>query len=206
MDKILYTQEDVDFLLDWRDKNKDKVRNYPCPIKAIKIISKVNTSLCTCVRNGNTIKVNVTLGGKPFGKILVEILDSGMYRVYEKKTSKIFNSEMIQSIMTVYASTMALLAYGNETTKQAKQVVHKSNDNKQKLNKKKHNKSNPNGVTYVLRRDSTTAAIIPLGKHRSPQGTFNVRGHFRHYKDGKVVWIAEYSKGRGEKKSKTYKL
>ena len=205
MDKILYTKEDVEFLLGWRDKHKEQVREYPCPLKAIKIISKANTSLCTCIRDGNTIKVTVTLGGKPFGKIFAELVGSGMYRVNEKKTSKIFNTEMIQSIMTVYASTMALLAYGGGTTKPSKQTDRKPNGGKSQPNKK-HNKSKPNGVTYVLRRDSTTAAILPHGKHRSPQGTFNVRGHFRHYKDGKVVWISEYSKGYGEKKSKTYKL
>lgn len=205
MDKIIYSQEDIDFLLDWRDKHKEDVRKYACPIKAIKIISKANTSLCTCIRDGNTIKVTVTLGGKPFGKIFAELVGSGMYRVNEKKTSKIFNTEMIQSIMTVYASTMALLAYGGGTTKPLKRADSKPNGSKPQPNKK-HNKSKPNGVTYVLRRDSTTAAILPHGKHRSPQGTFNVRGHFRHYKDGKVVWIEEYSKGHGEKKSKTYKL
>lgn len=206
MDKILYSKEDIDFLLGWRDKNKEKVREYVCPIKAIKIISMVNGTICTCVRNGNIINVGVTLNGKHFGKIVAEYLNSGLYRVDEKCTSKIFTTDMIQSIMTVYASTMALLAYGNEITKPAKQVDRKPTDNKHKPAKKKSKKSKSSGITYVLRRDSKTAAIMPHGKHRSPQGTFNVRGHFRHYKDGKVVWIEEYSKGRGDKKSKTYKL
>ena len=209
MDKILYSKEDIDFLLGWRDKNKEKVRKYVCPIKAIKIISMVNGTICTCVRNGNIINVGVTLNGKHFGKIVAEYLNSGLYRVDEKCTSKIFTTDMIQSIMTVYASTMALLAYGNETTKPSKQIIHKSDDSKpkdNKKNKKKQSKSKPSGITYVLRRDSKNAVIIPHGKHRSPQGTFNVRGHFRHYRDGKIVWIEEYSKGRGDKKSKTYKL
>ena len=205
MDKILYSKDDIDFLLGWRDKNKEKVREYVCPIKAIKIISMVNGTICTCVRNGNIINVGITLNGKHFGKIVAEYLNSGLYQVDEKRTSKIFTTDMIQSIMTVYASTMALLAYGNETTRPSKQVVHKAIDNKPKSNKKSA-KSKPTGVTYVLRQDSKNAVIIPHGKHRSPQGTFNVRGHFRHYKDGKIVWIEEYSKGRGDKKSKTYKL
>ena len=205
MDKILYTKEDIDFLLSWRDKHKDDVRKYTCPVKAIKIISKVNGTICTCIRKGDTISVGVTLNGQHYGKILVELLHSGLYKVNDKHTSKIFAAESIQSIMTVYASTMALLAYGNETTKPARQVIQKQSNDKKKSNKKS-TKSKPTGITYVLRRDSKTAVIIPHGKHRSPQGIFNVRGHFRHYKDGKVVWIEEYSKGRGEKKSKTYKL
>ena len=205
MDKILYSKDDVEFLLSWRDRHLDEVREYACPIKAIKIISKVNGTICTCVRNGNTINVSVTLNGKHYGKIVAEILCFGMYQVDTNRTSKIFTSDAIQSIMTVYASTMALLAYGNETSRPSKQVSHKAIDNKPKSNKKSA-KSKPTGVTYVLRRDSKNAVIIPHGKHRSPQGTFNVRGHFRHYKDGKVVWIEEYSKGSGTKRSKTYKL
>lgn len=209
MDKILYSKDDVEFLLSWRDKHLDEVRKYACPIKAIKIISKVNGTICTCVRNGNTINVSVTLNGKHYGKIVAEILYMGMYHVDTNRTSKIFTSDAIQSIMTVYASTMALLAYGNETTKPSKQIIHKSDDSKpkdNKKNKKKQSKSKSSGITYVLRRDSKNAVIIPHGKHRSPQGTFNVRGHFRHYRDGKIIWIEEYSKGCGDKKSKTYKL
>ena len=205
MDKILYSKEDVDFLLDWRDKHLDEVRKYACPVKAIKIISTVNGTICTCIRNGDIINVSVTLNGKHFGKIVAEILHySGLYKVDEKHTSKIFDIEQVKSIMTIYASTMALLAYGGETTKPSKQAVHKSDGSKK--SNKKSSKSKPTGITYVLRRDSKNAVIIPHGKHRSPQGTFNVRGHFRHYKDGKVVWIEEYSKGNGAKKSKTYKL
>lgn len=205
MDKIFYTKEDMEFLLNWRDKHIDYVHQCVCPIRAIRIISKVNGIALTCVRDGDTIKINVTLDERPYGKLIAHILPSGFYEV-DDKTSKILDMESIQSIMTTYVSTMALLAYGNEITKPAKQVDRKPTDNKHKPAKKKSKKSKSSGITYVLRRDSKTAAIIPHGKHRSPQGTFNVRGHFRHYRDGKIVWIEEYSKGRGDKKSKTYKL
>lgn len=37
---------------------------------------------------------------------------------------------------------------------------------------------------------------VPIGSHRSPEGVFNVRGHFRFYKkSGKVIWIDSYMKG-----------
>lgn len=205
MDKIFYTKEDMDFLLDWRDKHIDYVHQCACPIRAIRIISKVNGIAMTCVRDGDTIKVTITLNGLPYGKLIVHILPSGFYKV-DDKTSEILDMEAIQSIMTTYASTMALLAYGNEITRPAKQSDRKPTDSEHRPTKKKSKKSKSSGITYVLRRDSKTAAIMPHGKHRSPQGTFNVRGHFRHYKDGKVVWIEEYSKGCGAKKSKTYKL
>lgn len=37
---------------------------------------------------------------------------------------------------------------------------------------------------------------VPVGHHRSPEGVFEVRGHFRYYKKtGKIVWIDGYLKG-----------
>ena len=48
--------------------------------------------------------------------------------------------------------------------------------------------------------------MMAKGSHRSPRGSY-VRGHYRHYKSGKVVWIEEYQKGTGKaEKGKTYKL
>lgn len=205
MDKIFYTKEDMEFLLNWRDKHIDYVHQCVCPIRAIRIISKVNGIALTCVRDGDIIKINVSLNERPFGKLIAHTLPSGYYKV-DDKTTKNLNMDEIQSIMTTYASTMALLAYGNEITRPAKQISRRTETNNPNSNKKKPKKSKSSGITYVLRRDSKTAAIMPHGKHRSLQGTFNVRGHFRHYKDGKVVWIEEYSKGCGAKKSKTYKL
>lgn len=205
MDKIFYTKEDMDFLLDWRDKHIDYVHACVCPIRAIRIISKVNGIALTCIRDGEIIKINISLNERPYGKLIANILPSGFYEVDDRTTENL-DMEAIQSIMTTYASTMALLAYGNEITKPTKRTYHKADVDKKKPNKKKPKKSKSSGITYVLRRDSKTAVIIPHGKHRSPQGTFNVRGHFRHYKDGKIVWIEEYSKGCGKKKSKTYKL
>lgn len=37
---------------------------------------------------------------------------------------------------------------------------------------------------------------VPVGHHRSPEGVFEVRGHFRRYKNtGKIIWIDSYLKG-----------
>ena len=60
--------------------------------------------------------------------------------------------------------------------------------------------------TYILRQDNGVLVAAPKGSHASPKGTFTVRGHYRHYASGKVVWIAEYKKGTGKKKAKTYKI
>lgn len=52
-----------------------------------------------------------------------------------------------------------------------------------------------NGKIIVFRPYKGTLYAVPVGHHRSPEGVFEVRGHFRKYKSGKVVWIDSYLKG-----------
>lgn len=52
------------------------------------------------------------------------------------------------------------------------------------------------GKSIIFREHQGELYAIPTGTHRSPQGIFNVRGHFRFYKKtGKVIWIDSYFKG-----------
>ena len=53
------------------------------------------------------------------------------------------------------------------------------------------------GGTKVItfRKHNETVYAIHTTAHRSPEGVFSVRGHFRHYKSGKIIWIDEYLKG-----------
>lgn len=107
-----------------------------------------------------------------------------------------------QSALTVYCSLMALMAYGKVeaggTSEPRERTIHKSN---KELPRKKRPLT-----TYILRTINGTLLAAPRGSHASPSGIFTVRGHYRHYKSGKVVWIAEYKKGTGKKKPKTYKI
>ncbi len=52
----------------------------------------------------------------------------------------------------------------------------------------------------VFRKFKERLYAVPVGHHRSPEGVFEVRGHFRYYKNsGKVVWIDSYLKGKEDK-------
>lgn len=54
----------------------------------------------------------------------------------------------------------------------------------------KHNK------IVVFKKFNDSLYAVPTSYHRSPEGVFEVRGHFRHYKEsGKVIWIDGYLKG-----------
>lgn len=51
------------------------------------------------------------------------------------------------------------------------------------------------GENYSIREYDDKIYLIEGGSHRSPNGIFSVRGHFRKYKNGKIIWIDEYLKG-----------
>lgn len=51
---------------------------------------------------------------------------------------------------------------------------------------------------YFVREYDNKIYAVSSHTHRSPEGVFSVRGHFRKYKSGKVIWIDEYLKGTDE--------
>ena len=50
----------------------------------------------------------------------------------------------------------------------------------------------------IFRLFEGTVYAVSTSSHRSPSGVFGVRGHFRRYKNGHVIWIDEYMKGLGD--------
>lgn len=58
-----------------------------------------------------------------------------------------------------------------------------------------HSKSQGNDKVFTFRKYDDKIYAVQTTAHRSPEGIFSVRGHFRKYKDGKIVWIDEYLKG-----------
>ena len=206
MDKIEYTKNDINFLLEWRDKNKELVRMGLCPIKAIKILSKENGITLTCIRKDRIVHISITQLGRSLGAITFECIPMGLCKIVKNTTKKLQNDD-VQSVITVYASTMAIMAFGGQFDAPPK--VKKPNRNNESSPSKKKStskKNKSNGITYVLKRTDKDVQILRQGSHARPEGTFSVRGHFRHYKNGRVIWIAEYVKGSGKEKDKKYRL
>lgn len=57
-------------------------------------------------------------------------------------------------------------------------------------------KNSDDGKVIAFREYNGKVYAIETTAHRSPDGIFSVRGHFRKYsKTGKVIWIDEYLKG-----------
>ena len=210
MDKVIFKIKDVDALLAWRDNHPDLVRSLPMPLKALEFIFPESGWSFKAIREKEFITFHPALHGKPVGKMKLRVCPGGKLAMV--KRDNILKGEDVETIITVYCSTMALMVYGNgsrvvETTPSLV-VSQKPTEARESVSGNKKGKDTRNGVTYILRATRDGVAAIPQGSHASPSREFSVRGHFRHYKSGKVVWVDEYRKGTDQKKkkSKRYQL
>ena len=200
MDKIKLSVSDIEFILRWRDEHPDLVRFGRCPLKAVKLICFETGHIITAVREEKRLTLGVSHNGKRLGKLTFELLFGGFWKL-TKDTTKL-TDENRQAVLTVYASTMALLLFGQATLTDETPEP----ETRELLPSRTHSPGQPRrkSRTYILRRNGEHPARSARGHHASPRYAFSVRGHYRHYKSGKVVWIAEHTRGKGDRKDKTY--
>lgn len=201
MDKIIITSADIENLLEWRDNNTELVRMHPAPFKGV-ILQFPDTGIeIKTITDAPRVTFYTKTNGTPRGKIIAERMPGGFYRTTKNETP--FEREDIQSIITVYASLMALITYYIPPEREPAPA----RDQKPVPKPKKQQKTKQSAAaTYLLRTTAAGIRIAPKGSHASPAHAFNVRGHYRRYKSGRVVWIAPYTKGTDKTKPKTYKL
>lgn len=211
MDKVIFKDDDVNRLLEWRDtgNNAELVRRCPMPCKAIQMVFPDTQISIKCIRKKwDEVTFQVNEQGRSVGAIKIVILITGGYKI--KQQPKHYNDENVMSVATVYFSLIALMTYGDGVEYTPKEldvldsVVEKDD---KKLNKYvPHTKKQPS-ITYLLHRGANgRISVGSKGHHNSPRGEFKVRGHFRHYENGSVVWISEYKKGTGKRKDKIYRI
>lgn len=202
MDRVELTAADVIALLAWRDEHKELVRAMPAPLKAVEIILRHNNLRIKGIREDDMLRLHLNLGGRSLGNARFRVDSENKALILVRSTLKI-KDEDLKSVLTGYCSLMALMTYGTKTSaKPCEKRERKATPNKAKLSTHKPTKR----ITYIIKRTNGTLQAVPEGSHASPRGEFTVRGYYRHYKSGKIVWIAEYRKGSGKKKSKTYRM
>lgn len=209
MDRCVLSREDLDALLAWRDEHKELVRAFPAPLKSVGILFKHNDYRIVGIRDGDKLKLQLFHGFDSLG--WAELMyDRFQRRLIGKKSKLKITQESFQSVLTVYCSLMALMVYGNEDAAGAEDLaaVPNSRDPQKAEHRSaaKRSRAAKESITYILRRTNGGLQAIPRGSHAKPAGVFTVRGHYRHYKSGKIIWIAEYKKGEGKQKKKTYKV
>ena len=202
MDRIILSSKDVETLLKWRDNNTDLVRRNAAPFKGIMLEFPDTNIIIKAYNDAGKIAFYLQLDGEKAGKITGRQLPGGLFQ--EKKNTTKLLKEDVQSIITVYASLMAFIVY-NKPAAAAAAARDLRQDKPKKPGKRKQHPLK-NGITYIFKHSSSGPRLQQRGQHASPARAFTVRGHYRHYKNGKTVWIKPYSKGTGGHKDKTYKL
>ena len=201
MDKIILSTQDVETLLKWRDQNKDLIRKNPAPFKGVMLEFPETNITIKAYNDGGKIAFYLQVDGEKAGKITGQQLPGGLFQ--EKKNTTKLKKDDVQSVITVYASLMALIVYYKPEAAAGKETRQERPKKPGKAGKRPAKNS---VVTYILRGSAAGPRIQRHGQHASPAGVFTVRGHIRRYKDGRAVWIAPYTKGNGKQKNKTYKL
>ena len=220
MDRIVITTDDIDPLFEWRDKHLDLVLRCPCPLKGIEIHVKPtdnaeNAFYLRCIREKpNRLRLYIgTEGDRASGYFLLEHMPDGKWLKLKDTINgdstkfKPSKKEFGDSLVALYGTLMAIMVYSSDLElPEAKDEDQKPKKATAKKSKKAPQMKSSAGITYILRRSGKTLSVGHSGSHASPKGIFTVRGHWRHYQNGNIVWISEYRKGIGNKKSKTYKI
>lgn len=203
MDKIILHSQDVETLLKWRDQNKELIRRNPAPFKGI-ILEFPDTNInIKAYNDAGKLSFYLQVNGEKAGKISGLQLAGGLFQ--EKKNTTKLEKDNVQSIITVYASLMAFIVYHDPAPAPAAAPPDPRQDKPKKAGKARQQRQK-SSITYIFKHSSSGPRLQRRGQHASPAGAFSVRGHYRHYKNGKTVWIRPYNKGTGGKKDKTYKL
>jgi hypothetical protein len=156
-----------------------------------------------CFRSDKKLKLYLNSPARELGHVVFAPLGNGLWK---KKVSTLpadcNPTETEQGALTVYGSLMALMTYGAVGIRGEKSATSTKAPAKRIGSTKPHTAN----TTYIIHSAGKQLTVVPRGHHASPACSFTVRGHFRHYKSGKTVWIAEYRKGTGRSRDKTYKI
>ena len=124
--------------------------------------------------------------------------------VLMKTNRSSLSDEEVQDCLTVYMSLMAMVVYASANEDSVENITTGNSAVKTKTNK--HQKKGVS-ITYLIHKAKRlTQETKEKCERKHPTKAFSVRGHFRHYKSGKVVWIEQHTRCDGKKKSKVYKL
>lgn len=211
-DVIVIEPDKVLKLFEWRDNNKDIVRAFK-PILTDVVIEV--GGLCVHVEEvakAETFRYSVYDAEK---LLLIEVWNrtkmSG-YTVFEDLPKQFKeNPEALKdyrmSVVSLYASLMTYMEHNREVVTErtvTKQVVKK---------KGKNGKNKKKSVSYLKRTVYDLPNIIQTSnqkrEYNKPDYQYTVRGHWRHYKSGKQIWVPSYDKNKDKPKreaGKTYKF
>ena len=101
MNKVILKTEDIEYLLKWRDRHTDLVRQSPCPMKSCQLRFPDVDTIVNAHADGSTIRFDVMFGSEPIGRVEFEKTIFGMCKLKKNKTK--LKNDGVQGILTVYS-------------------------------------------------------------------------------------------------------
>ncbi len=189
MNTICIEESAYSYLREWADKDRMKYSLAEPFFRKCEIRKKDNPEFVLYVESKGlqrkfSLKINKKLFAK--GEFFPTPEGTNDFQIHYKIAEETVPSQEQLNVMMVliisYVHTNAFLWYGNFLDRDKREFSAVG----------KNQKSNKTIVFKPFRNQLYAASV---GHHRSPEGVFQVRGHFRRYKTGKVIWIDGFLKG-----------
>lgn len=206
MVKIPLTVEQINALLKWRDEHKELVRACVVPFPACEIISENGMKIRTQQNKDFPSVYSFTVSNT----ILHEI--KGRFD-YMTMTGRVIHGapqlshEDTQTAITVWGTVMAYIVNFEPEIVEKEQGETKNKESKRRSTSPRKQKRPENRILYLnpvkFIGESKNAV---QRKYTPPSCVFSVRGHYRHLKSGKVIYVRPYEKNTEKEKDKRNKI
>lgn len=206
MVKIPLSVEQINAPLKWRDEHKELVRALIIPFPECSITSENNMKVRVKQDKAYKSVYHFTVSNTKVHYV------AGRF-AYETKSEKVYNGlpiadkETIQSAITVWASVMAYIVNFDPEIVEKEDGEPENKSSKQRSTSQQKQKRPENSVLYLNPiKYITDGKNATQRKYTPPSCAFSVRGHYRHLKSGKVVYVHPYEKNTGKEKDKRNKI
>lgn len=191
--------DDLEKLLDWRDSNKDLVRNYKHILtEGVIQFEDIFEEHFKCIDLANNIIAITTYWDRiPFLSFTLRVNTGDVKITYVNQlfVDKVYPDysipDLLQDAITIHASLMALMEHYQGAVETSRAISYKP---PKKSNKHRPNKKRIKIMHKVFRIIPSKIPASSRSYNRHTE-SWKVRGHWRHYKSGKKVWVREHIKG-----------
>lgn len=202
MVKIPLTTEQITRLLQWRDAHKELVRAVVIPFPECSILCENGIKIR--VKQDNTIKslyhftATNTQTRQVDGRFSYSIKSGIVINDFP-----VLSHEDKESTITIWATVSAYVVNFQPEVIEKDQETQTAHPRTRRAaaNKPADRVIYLNPIVYSSSQES------PAKRKYTPcENAFSVRGHYRHYKSGKVVYVRPYEKNTGKEKDKRNKV
>ena len=206
MVKIHLKVEQINALLKWRDEHKELVRACVVPFPVGEIISENGVKIRARQFEEFPSVYSFTTSNTILREVVGRFEYKSMTRAVQHGFPRLPDDD-VQSAITVWASVMAYIVNFEPEIVQIDDESSKPDINKHRSTSPRKQKRPENSVLYLnpvkFICESKNAV---QRKYTPPACAFSVRGHYRHLKSGKVVYVHPYEKNTGKEKDKRNKI